>query len=509
MTACLERGNHLYYGINKLLAFVKFSGKTLRWIHFDRAGTNRHIVDVDSEGLIRQERLTKENRKIPMADWICDAECQILVLDDVNKNIYTEMVTNLDSWHTIRKEANGEATGFLTMSNKIQQLHDHELGEAVPEDHYRYFTVHSWTLAEFLEAFVEGDGSESDLFTENKALFSQEWSINKRDRDSNGELKGLSITEIVTQKYFTTGGCARWMLGLTTRKTEEAIQKSISEAGDVIGILDFNLGSRNSQAKTHLYFSTATTTSVTYSIVSERATQMLVENGGEGAIKMLYAQARKLNNPAFLGWVVEADYFHRCERDNLMQKKKGATHPSRYPCPTSPHVFDCSQLESLASGDIDGFKVIVGDLLPSETGNPTVCKPKAWNQGGYDVVRIEKGPDYICEVSSKAQATYHLLFGQVTKSRTLSLNLKYFKQFAAFIYTSGHQVASIEIGFIVPSGARVLDEFKIAQNKVFSAGNLVPFLVYGGGGKKWTQNKERNLVTVCELDTSGVNHPNV
>ncbi|CAB9523703.1 expressed unknown protein [Seminavis robusta] len=82
--------------------------------------------------------------------------------------------------------------------------------------------MHSWTLEEFLEAFMEEEDeleAEAALFKENREIFAKEWPVNKRGSD--GVWK-VSASEIVTQKYFTMGGSARWMLGSTTAETEQA-----------------------------------------------------------------------------------------------------------------------------------------------------------------------------------------------------------------------------------------------------------------------------------------------
>ena len=62
-----------------------------------------------------------------------------------------------------------------------------------------------------------------------------------------------------------------------------------------------------------------------------------------------------------------------------------------------------------------------------ETGETNVCKPTKWNQGGYDVV-------FVTALSEKNLA---LLFGQVTKSITHSLKLKYFAEVLSFLRNAG------------------------------------------------------------------------
>jgi hypothetical protein len=105
-------------------------------------------------------------------------------------------------------------------------------------------------------------------------------------------------------------------------------------------------------------------------MVGKRAAQLVAEQAGLNGIKHLYIQAAKLQNPAFLGWVVEADYFERCKENKLT-------------------------------------------LVKRTKDKAVTCKPTAWTQGGYDVVHIEKDPD-------TKENSYHLRFGQVTVKNAFS-----------------------------------------------------------------------------------------
>ena len=491
----------------KVLCLAKHHGKTFVWFHFDRHGFLETYVKVDSNGLLEFDPGDFEAESL---EWIEDVDGDIMVMNGVNQKTFVTLLGRLRRWRKKGKNIGKHRSGFLSMSNKIERLHAHELDAMREPGLYAYFTLHSWTLDEFIEGFLNEDGSRSPLFEENVELFKKEWEIaegNDRKRDSDGMRKVLSIEEIISQKYFVTGGSARWMLSKTRAEAEAAIRESIGYASNIPAILEFQVGPQSSMAKTHLYFSSETTDGLmTFSIVSERATHILAEMGGQAAIKALYGHARIANNPAFLGWIVEADFFDRCKRNTLTLREKGAEAATRMPCPNKPLEFDCDELQRLSNlKDKSRLQRAIRNLLPSLETSPSVCKPMAWNQGGYDVIRILKGPVVPTEETSEVKESYHLLYGQVTKSDTHSLKLKFFEQFAGFVAAAGYIVSSIEIGFIVPSGQ--VDVFRITPGKVDYSGRLIQHEVYGSLGQKWEKRKEHTFVKVYELDVSEMNYP--
>ena len=140
------------------------------------------------------------------------------------------------------------------------------------------------------------------------------------------------------------------MLAQTTQEIEEDIRLYLDETENLSELLNFNLGPGSPVAKTHLFSSVPARSGsgVHYKLVSERATQLLVEMVGKSGINTLYSHAAKINNPAFLGWIIEADYFSRCEANSLQLIRSGGT-LFDVSCPNSPVEFDVGVLELLAS----------------------------------------------------------------------------------------------------------------------------------------------------------------
>ena len=123
-------------------------------------------------------------------------------------------------------------------------------------------------------------------------------------------------------------------------------------------------------------------------------------------------------------------------------------------------------------------------LIPDE-GKTNVCKPTKWNQGGYDVIFVTAG-------SGKKLS---LRLGQVTKSTSHSLNLKYFAEVVSFLKNAGYVIESVEIAFIVPR--QLISDFRILPSKVFGRGLLSHADLPSTLGKfKWAKGKEEELVTV-------------
>jgi hypothetical protein len=130
----------------------------------------------------------------------------------------------------------------------------------------------------------------------------------------------------------------------------------------------------------------------------------------------------------------------------------------------------------------------VTKLIP-QVNQTNVCKPTKWNQGGYDVV-------FVTAVSASNLA---LRFGQVAKSLTHSLKLKYFAEVVQHLQSAGYVIDSIEIAFIVKK--QNMPDFRVLSSKVNGRGLLSHAnLPASLGGSKWIMGKEENLVTVYGLD---------
>ncbi len=220
------------------------------------------------------------------------------------------------------------------------------------------------------------------------STFEQDWEIEdnnveaeknrraKRCRFDLSERKPIaSVKQIITQKYFYAGGSIRWMLTRTIQEIESDILSYLNEAENFNELLMFNLGPKSPVAKTHLYSSIRGARNVTfYKLISERATKLLVAKVGRSGIQTLYSHATEIKNPAFLGWVLEADYFSRCNA-NMLQLIRRDGSSFDVTCPRVPVEIDVGLLDVYASLDSkDELKAYLAKLIP-DGDSVSVCKP--------------------------------------------------------------------------------------------------------------------------------------
>jgi len=383
----------------------KYKNLVIAWVHFNRSGAITAFALIQPGDKDKKDPSVARQRQIQFKD-IKSIKANILVLDGVNHSLYRESEELLRTWIDAHSD-NGSKCAFLTMSNQIKRLHAHEL-ESLEASQKQgmgvaqfYCTQHSWTLDEYLKAFLK-DERESILFTEKRSLFEAEWEIldesqgNKRRRD--GSKKQSTIREAVTQKFAHAGGSARWMMNYSVPEIDSQIDTYFTECSNLSNLLSFTLGPESPMAKTQLYASAPGDNDTTlYSMVSARATLLAVELHGTNGIKELYKHAAKLNNPAFLGWIIEADLFNRCSNNSLVMKGKGQQDAEAFDS-GPPVEFDYHNLmvvckESEVKGKekeaLNAIRKEAARLVPTTKGKMQTCKPSAWNQGGYDVVFIK------------------------------------------------------------------------------------------------------------------------
>lgn len=503
-----------------------YTEKKVVWVHFSRDGLISSVA-VKEKGVNRFIDVDGAPTSIDGAGSY-DINADILVYDGAKEDTFLLCKDQLRNFW--RNGENKKAKcGLITMSSKIKRNLGHELkmleakqkkGTGVGE---QYRTTHSWILDEYKKAFLFDDGKRTPVFVQNRAIFEKEWEIEaeadtegeedmqqrgpKRSRD--GRKKMASVEEIIEQKYAYAGGSARWMNELTTKEIDNEIIGWIMQSDDALKLLSFSLGPQSSLAKTHLFSSFFDQDSglTKFAMVSERATQLLVDKCGQNGIKSMYTHASALKNPSFLGWVVEADLFDRVKSGELVLLDKDQKSKTIVKCQRgAPIEFDYGYLLQLRLEDDNTSLVDEVEKLIPDNGLVRTCKPKAWNQGGFDVVFIEVEPD--------GENRIHVRFGQVTKSDSHSLNLKYFAEFLRFFGCIDCEILSVEIAFIVPW--IVMESFRILPSKVKESGLLGMYTRYGTPEteqpeekqkNRWTKRQEQEQVSLFGLDMEGMGYP--
>lgn len=498
----------------------KYRNKEVAWVHLDRTGqVSTFVKKKPSEGGGNNSNF--EVQQLVKLDDAESIDADILVVDGASSTNYGTAMGLLRRWTTAPR--GGPRSAFLTMSNKIKRLHAHELrvleaqqkaGMGVAQ---YYCTQHSWSLDEYLRAFLKSDGTGSILFAQNKAIFEAEWEIEEdvgeindsqnKKRHRNGRKKRSTVHDIVTKKFAVAGGSARWMVEFSTTDIETAIQQYLAECSSMDDLLSFSLGPESPLAKTHLYYSSPGMHDTTlYSMVSSRATLLAVEHHGTNGIKQLYKHATRLRNPAFLGWVIEADLLQRCSTGHMVLRTRRQGEEVAFNTSQGPPVeFDYDYLLLLYNENDTAISEEMKGLVPGK-GETRTCKPSAWNQGGYDVVFIT--------VSEEDERNLIVRFGQVTKSDSHSLKLKFYHFFLNFLVMAGYGINSVEVAFIVPSSQ--IGSFRITRSQVEGSGLLSMHTRFGTPPTDdpekrkthcFTQTKEQEQIQVYGLDMTSMDYP--
>jgi hypothetical protein len=110
---------------------------------------------------------------------------------------------------------------------------------------------------------------------------------------------------------------------MPTDNIEDEILEWLNQSPEITSLLNFTIGPTSPLAVTHLYSSFRGERALTqYAMVSGRAPQLLVTRCGKNAIKAVYQHAAALQNPSFLGWVIDADLFDRATTGCLVWNKR-------------------------------------------------------------------------------------------------------------------------------------------------------------------------------------------
>lgn len=290
------------------------------------------------------------------------------------------------------------------------------------------------------------------------------------NEDSNKRQKMLSkdeIFEAVRGRYKYSGGSARWMFNYSREQMDGLLDKHCQASSNRAAIADGRIGPTSEASTNYFFGSTLKEDGTTqYFLVSQRAVEKLFEHGETKAFEGLYRFAYQLQNPSFVGWVVEADFFYQVERaknhtapfhpqplDGYQQKL-----PER---PLGTRVWQHTKNKNLAGKAIKDKKMkvrkeavqklnrIVQNMVPGAVGAAYLCKPSAWNQGGYDAFFVQFAGSRTSAEHVQVRGHIHLRFIQVTKGKSHDLKLDYYISVIQCFHVAGYEVDSVEIVFIL------------------------------------------------------------
>jgi hypothetical protein len=183
-------------------------------------------------------------------------------------------------------------------------------------------------------------------------------------------------------------------------------------------------------------------------------------DAGEKAFIFLYGLGA--TNPAFDGWVFEADFFFQCKMATEMDIRltlKGKVdleldlEPDLDLDPRSLFNFNHDDMlrkaRFLSASCTEPLEKVAEDKLKKDIKGKLLgmvnkrCKPTKWNQGGYDGFDVSAGA-ITNEIS--------IDFFQVTRGASHPLNLKYFVEVVQLFIDAGCLVCGCDIYYVIPEG---------------------------------------------------------
>ncbi len=288
-------------------------------------------------------------------------------------------------------------------------------------EEFKQFEMEPWTLEQFLCAC-----KSSAFFDSVRKYF---------DVDESRSPDAEMVEALVKQKYYIAGASARWMFQNSTRDVKEIIRGLLEEFCDYTSLMTFTVGLQSSKSNNHLLLKFRDTGGPKTFFVSQYALDCALQRWGSGTdIKYAYSLAEKHKNPAFLGWVVQFDFFDQI-------KIAASLTDGRNKIP----VFAANE----TSEDWTVDKVIDFDskalvLNPDDWKVNHWMLPELWNQAGYDAACLVPRTDgKLC-----------LKIVQITKAQQHSLDLN---AFATLIQSVSKalkcEIPGMEVVILMPKGS--------------------------------------------------------
>jgi len=310
------------------------------------------------------------------------------------------------------------------------------------------------------------------------------------------------VVDAITAKYRWSGGSARWMFNYLRVTIENKLREYCDKVANRKALLNQEIGPTSSFSTNHFFGSSRTVRNETeYFLVSQEAVRILSESMNRSTFESLYAFADRLENLAFVGWIVEADFFFQL---GLAIRKKKPFDPP-FSLPLEPileidfdHTKCCNLLLAVRSATgrkratqkkREKIKNIAKNFVSKK--GAIAAKPTRWNQGGYDVffVQFVSGGESGVEIDIR--------FAQVTKGTKHGLKVGYLYSVLQFFREAGYVLHSVEIAFILTS----LNSVDFSVDGVEADNTLKEYEIFGGGGQKWT-TISNDSVTKYILDLS-------
>lgn len=501
------------------------------WISLDRKGNPLSAVYFQGR-CFYQILLTKAKIRIFLAaaaNFILPLD--LVVVDGINQAVSSDLVGAVDEW--LAHDPNKTRKAIYSSSSKVEELRSHQ------NQSTQYITVQSWTLTEFqsacihiihsqdnggtlaltqfgrqisgaLEEFFPDDctmtadpesvsGNKSGNISEDEEADDSDASMSERTEGERpaaaaGQEVGLVVLDLndaqklksaIAGKFRWSGGSARFMFNYSKKKIEKALRDYCIEAKNRKALLAGEIGP-TSEASTNYFFGSSLREDhrTEYFLVSQEAARILSESIDRTNFDILYSTADRLENPAFVGWIVEADFFFQL---NAAIKHKIPFNPpfsNIQPSVVLPYDHTkCHRLLVAANGTwtrkknlrkkLETIKSIASKFVPKSKGTAIACKPVRWSQGGYDMFLVQLAP--------KGENCIDVRFAQVTKGKTHDLKAGFLYTVLKFFEKAGYTINEVEIAFVLTP----MNCTDFAVEGVEAHNALQEYSVYVGGGAKW------------------------
>ncbi len=290
-------------------ALVSSEGKSVTWFHVD-SGNVVYRVDFEKKNSDVAYRTRGQKTINTLEEEIRDCTSAVLVLDGVkgNDTFKSSLSPSVRVWAGMQA---GKRTAVLVSSGAAQELHIEDSVNSQTRN--EMFQNWSWTLEDYVCAFKRARLNSNFGERVTKKRFVESTPGNTAAVVGRTDLNDGILSDI-DDKYFYAGGCARYFFGFSTDAVKSDITSAVNSLNKTNIAEVLNTGTSHDETRHRLIslFRPNENGNDTKSIVSQFTVQKLVEHAGEKAILFLYGMGA--TNPAFDGWVFEADFFFQCER---------------------------------------------------------------------------------------------------------------------------------------------------------------------------------------------------
>ncbi len=325
-------------------------------------------------------------------------------------------------------------------------------------DRFRELAIEPWTQEEFLSAckslrFFDSVSDRFDFVKTDKLLPDSE---------------KLKIVEtLVKEKFYFAGASARWMFEHSINSIQRVICSHLEKVSHFSSLMSFATGLRSAESCNHLLIKFRDVPDIFF--VSQCAMDLALKRWSKGVdIKYAYSLAEKHKNPAFLGWVVQFDFFD--------QIRVAASLPHGQ---NKISVFDADETsEEWTVEKVINFDSKAMKLNPDHWQVNNWMLPMRWNQAGYDAACLVLRRDgNLC-----------LKIVHITKAVQHTLDLNSFAVLIKSISDSiKAEIRGIDVVVLMLTGT-AMPSFDLKE-----AGDLQSVEV-GEGPKTWSKMREADYV---------------